>query len=126
MSDAEHSLQRGMEFPYDGKQAADWAHAAAQGVLADLLDRRGIKWQFEECDEETKVEITKSMAEIIRLAGSGIESLQPKGVLYESVVYDPPVLMQKGQQLICYGDVYIVRDTIGSFVQSGKVVRRKE
>lgn len=44
----------------------DWAHAAARGVLADLLDRKGIKHGFTDVEEDTRVEIVQSLAEIIR------------------------------------------------------------
>lgn len=75
-----HRLQHGAEFPYDAgadfwedraptpQPATDWAHAAARGVLADLLDRRGIKWELEKVDYDVRVELTHSMAAIIRQA----------------------------------------------------------
>lgn len=75
-------LEHGANYPYDGgaefwedrtptpPPAADWAHAAARGVLDDLLDRRGIKWALEDeqIDHETRAEIVQSLAAIIRLA----------------------------------------------------------
>lgn len=77
-----HRLKHGAEFPYDAgsdfwedrvpspKPADDWAHAAARGVLADLLDRRGIKWALddENIDYATRAEIVQSLAAIIRQA----------------------------------------------------------
>lgn len=80
MDIAKHQLEHGAEFPYDatdewwggdGKNpppAKDWAHAAARGVLADLNDRKGIKRELEEVDEEVRIELVESLAEIIRLA----------------------------------------------------------
>lgn len=77
---AASALKIGAEFPYDAPDAwwagsgtnppapVDWAHAAARGILADLSDRRGIKWSLEEIDEETRREIAETMAEIIRQA----------------------------------------------------------
>ena len=79
---AEHRLNHGNKYPYDGgadfwedrtptpRPAKDWAHEAARGVLSDLLDRRGIKWAFEDeaIDHETRADIVDSIAEIIRLA----------------------------------------------------------
>ena|ERR1019366_10032770 len=75
------TLAHGAKFPYDASEdwyesddtrspppATDWAHAAARGVVADLTDRRGIKNGFDDVDDETKVEIISTMAEIIRLA----------------------------------------------------------
>lgn len=79
-TNAEFCLKHGAELPYDASdkwwasdgmpapKADDWAHAAARGVLADLEDRRGIKWELEKVDEETRVEIIQSIAAIIRLA----------------------------------------------------------
>lgn len=56
--------------PYHGKPPKDWSERAALGVLANLLDRRGIKHALAdvEDDEETTNEIVESLAEIIRLA----------------------------------------------------------
>lgn len=80
MDIAKHRLEHGARYPYDAgadfwedrtkelPPATDWAHAAARGVLADLLDRRGIKWELEKVDHEVRAELTQSMAEIIRLA----------------------------------------------------------
>jgi len=82
MGMSKHRLEHGAKYPYDGgadfwedrtptpPPATDWAHAAARGVLADLLDRRGIKWALddEQIDRETRAEIVQSLAAIIRLA----------------------------------------------------------
>lgn len=58
--------------PYHGKPAKDWSERAALGVLANLLDRRGIKHELAqiEGDEDITNEIVESLAEIIRLAHS--------------------------------------------------------
>jgi len=79
MDIAKHRLDHGARWPYDGgpafwedskapAPAKDWAHTAARGVLADLSDRRGIKWELEKVDHEVRAELTESLAEIIRLA----------------------------------------------------------
>lgn len=78
---ARQSLRHGAKFPYDASdkwwrgdgrtpppEAADWAHAAARGIMADLQDRRDIKRPFENIDEETRIVIVEMMAEIIRVA----------------------------------------------------------
>ncbi len=66
---AKHSLEHGQEFPYDGERpCVDWAHAAARGVLADFLDRRGIKWELQKVDDEVRVDIVDAIAAIIRAA----------------------------------------------------------
>jgi hypothetical protein len=80
MDIAKHRLEHGANYPYDAgadywedrattpPPARDWAHAAARGVLADLSDRRGIKWELEKVDHDVRAELTESLAEIIRLA----------------------------------------------------------
>ena len=88
MAMSKHRLAHGAKHPYDGgadfwedrvptpPPAADWAHTAARGVLADLLDRRGIKWALdhEEIDHETRAEIVRSLAAIIREARAAEQS----------------------------------------------------
>ena len=85
VTDAEHTLKLGSDFPYDAPDSwwdssatsvtpvppppTDWAHRAARGVIADLQDRRGIKQEFNDIDEETRKEIVESLAAIIRSAG---------------------------------------------------------
>lgn len=73
-------LELGSRCPYDAPDtwwnadeqmplpASDWAHAAARGVLADLSDRRGIKWQLLEIDEGVRTEMVETLADIIREA----------------------------------------------------------
>jgi len=82
MEMSKRALEHGARYPYDGgadfwedrtptpPPATDWAHAAARGVLADLLDQSGINRALndEQIDRETRAEIVQSMAEIIRLA----------------------------------------------------------
>lgn len=81
MSDPKQRLDHGSKFPYDAgsnfwegdgnstpPQALDWAHAAARGILADLLDRRGVKYALEEVDHDVRVEMVESLANIIREA----------------------------------------------------------
>lgn len=76
---ARYRLESGAKWPYDAGQefwesdsppdpdpAIDWAHAAARGVLADLLDRRDIKWTLQRVDYDVRQELTLSMADIIR------------------------------------------------------------
>ncbi|WP_122423085.1 hypothetical protein [Pseudomonas viridiflava] len=74
---AKTSLEMGEKFPYDDftddnsdtpSPAVDWAHAAARGVLADLEGRRGVGQELERVDDETRVELVQSVAEIIRVA----------------------------------------------------------
>lgn len=72
-------LNRGDTYPYDDPNrfnddgipvvpARDWAHRAARGILADLSDRRGIKHELEMVDDDVRIELTESLAEIIRQA----------------------------------------------------------
>lgn len=81
MTPEQRALERGATFPYDASDAwrsadpdeppppaMDWAHAAARGVLADLSDRRGIKWELEKVDDDVRAEIVMALAAIIRQA----------------------------------------------------------
>jgi hypothetical protein len=72
---AKGSLIRGDSCPYDGDEdgvvpagTRDWAYRAARGVLADLSDRSGIDNELSAIDEDTRVEIVVSLADIIREA----------------------------------------------------------
>lgn len=77
MSDNAVYLEVARMNPYHGKPAKDWSERAALGVLANLLDRRGIKHELAqiEGDEDITDEIVYSLAEIIRLAHQEGESL---------------------------------------------------
>ena len=78
-------ISHGNKFPYDAKDSwwrggkrseispIDWAHSAARGILADLQDRRGIKWQFDGLDEDIREEIVETISGIIRLASKEID-----------------------------------------------------
>ena len=93
MGMSKHRLEHGALYPYDGgadfwedrtptpPPASDWAHAAARGVLADLLDRRGIKWalDYKEIDRDTRAEIVQSLAGIIRTAAELARAGAQKG-----------------------------------------------
>lgn len=65
---------RGQEYPYDGgekakaRKPADWAVKAARGVLSNLSDRRGIKQELEQVDDDVREELIDTIAEIIRHA----------------------------------------------------------
>lgn len=78
--DARRRLAHGNKFPYDAPDgwweggtgtppsSVDWAHAAARGVIADLKDRHTIKRGFSDVDEEIRIELVNTLAEIIREA----------------------------------------------------------
>ena len=71
MSTAKLSLEHGNRYPYDAKAGAipyDWAHRAARGCIADLLDRNVINNALKDIDDTTRAEIVKTLAEIIRMA----------------------------------------------------------
>lgn len=53
----------------------DWAQTAADEVLANLMDRRGIKQAFYGVDEDVMEEIRATLAGIIRKTA---ETDQPK------------------------------------------------
>lgn len=73
------TIAHAAKFPYDGGEvfwskeggiplpAKDKAHLTARGILNDLWDRRGIKWELEQIDHATRAEIVEAVAEIIRV-----------------------------------------------------------
>lgn len=64
-ADAEHRLSLGDEYPYCDHKPIGWQYRAANGVLADLQDRRGIKYPFNEVDQDVRNEIVDSLGAII-------------------------------------------------------------
>lgn len=82
MDITKHRLEHGANHPYDAgadfwedrtptpPPATDWAHAAARGVLADLCDRRGVKWELDKVDHDVRAELVQSLADIIRQANA--------------------------------------------------------
>lgn len=67
-----YRLKQGAMRPYGGSGApVDRAHLAALGIMADLLDRGGIKDVLARIDQDVKPEIVSDIAAIIR------EAVQP-------------------------------------------------
>lgn len=69
------TLNHGLEFPYmeisqEDLVKKDWAVKAVFGILADLTDRRGVKQELNNVDEDVRGEMVESLAAIIRLAKS--------------------------------------------------------
>lgn len=88
MPDPNWYVEHGNKYPYDASDAwrnndepppppIDWAHSAARGVLADLTDRRGIKYGFDDVDEDVRAEIVETLAAIIRSAAPNTSDLSP-------------------------------------------------
>ena len=84
---AKHYLNLGANYPWEASDAwwdgadkavrppaTDWAHAAARGVMENLLDRGKIKHGFNDIDESIRVDIVRDLATIIRLAHHHHES----------------------------------------------------
>jgi hypothetical protein len=67
-SGAKLYLAIGERRPFNGRPPTDDGERAALGVLADLCDRRGIKHELQDTDDDIKEEIVKSLASIIRAA----------------------------------------------------------
>lgn len=79
---AKESLAAAALNPYDheGKAetapAADWAHAAARGIMNDLCGRKGVGNELEECEYELRKDIVERVADIIRAATPGAEDVK--------------------------------------------------
>ena len=79
---AEQHLHAGNQYPYDATDEwqelysasrlppppKDWAHAAARGVVHNLMDRRAIKHGFNRVDENVRISLIDDLADIIRQA----------------------------------------------------------
>lgn len=68
---AKFTLKLGIRSPYDdngGGHTDAWHYQAARGVIADLMDRRSVKWTLSDIDPDVRVEIVQSIAEIILAA----------------------------------------------------------
>jgi hypothetical protein len=75
MNDAQIALELGDKYPYelnpgDNLTPPDWAHRAARGVMADMTDRRGIKWELRHIHMDDRKDMVAALAAIIRLAHS--------------------------------------------------------
>lgn len=66
--DAAFSVKSAQERPYDGRKATSREHLAALAVIEDLLDRRGIKHEFDNIDADVRMEIVNDLTEVIKLA----------------------------------------------------------
>ena len=44
----------------------DWADIIAERIESDILDRRGLKWEYDKIDEDIKVDIRSAWARIVR------------------------------------------------------------
>ena len=65
------SISLGNQYPYDRLNGATRgrAHSTARGILADLLDRRNIKWALQDVDDDVRCEIVDAIEDIIIVAG---------------------------------------------------------
>lgn len=69
MSDkAFRDLRSGTEYPYHHRAPTDWCEKAALGILRDLSDRRGIKYELDAVDDNTREDIVHALSDIIRTA----------------------------------------------------------
>jgi len=57
----------------------DWAVRAARGVIADMRDRRAIKWGFDNVDQDVRREMIQTVADIIRFASAPNPPPAPDG-----------------------------------------------
>ena len=90
--DARQSLHSGEHYPFDAPdewiemysasrlppEAKDYAHRAARGIVANLMDRRGVKNGFNRIDEDMRIDIVEDIAAIVREAVK--DELRPKTI----------------------------------------------
>lgn len=60
------ALALGYMNPYHEQRPKDDAEQIACAILYDLLDRRGIKWGFQDIEGDVRVEIVQTMSAYIR------------------------------------------------------------
>ena len=65
MANLEYCLTKPFRFPYAAGEPNNRFEYIAEAMLADLLDRRGIRHELESCDEEVRNEIVQSLANIV-------------------------------------------------------------
>jgi hypothetical protein len=84
---AKQKIEFGKKFPFDffgddwkdATPATDWAHLAARAVMADLTDRRGIRQEIDQVDDDVKLEILNVLTTIIREAKNQWDSEEAVG-----------------------------------------------
>lgn len=72
------AIEQALSNPYDGKgyfvPAKDFAHLAARAVIADLLGRKGIRYELEAIEnDDIRHEIINSLSDVIRSAKEKFE-----------------------------------------------------
>jgi hypothetical protein len=82
--DAKFRLELGCEYPYDGRHPKDREHAIALGILCDLTDRKGVKWELQKVDDDVRVNIVDAMVEIIRYGQVMPEEIYTRYILDET------------------------------------------
>lgn len=65
MAYTDYCIKAAMEFPFAKRKPRNRFEFIAEAVLADLLDRRGIKHALEGCDEAVRANIVESMSAIV-------------------------------------------------------------
>lgn len=69
-------IEKGLACPYDGRAPQDEAQRTALGVLANLLDRPGIRATLEALDSASRAGLVESLSQII-LDGMTSTTRQP-------------------------------------------------
>jgi hypothetical protein len=62
----ERMIELATEQPFDRRQPVDASHMAAQTILADFGDRRGIGRALNDVPDDVRIEITDIIAAIVR------------------------------------------------------------
>lgn len=79
MAYTDYCIKAAMDYPYAKRQPRNRFEFIAEAVLADLLDRRGIKWALTEVDDETRTNIVESMSAIVaEIIGKELPDPEPK------------------------------------------------
>jgi hypothetical protein len=75
---AKFALEGGERYPYaEGFVVKDWADRAALAIAYDLCDRRGIKHEMRDVDNDVRLDLLAAHAAIIRAASKATGEPQP-------------------------------------------------
>ena len=65
MANLAYCLEKPFRFPYAGSPPKNRFEYMAEAVIAELGDRRGIRSELDNCDDEVKAEIIQDLSALI-------------------------------------------------------------
>lgn len=79
MASLKYCLEKPFSYPYAERQPRNRFEYIAEALLADLLDRRGIRHELENVDADVRAEIVEDLALIVaEIIGKELPDPEPK------------------------------------------------